>query len=66
MANFADLAFLACPVGMGAMMWMMMRPNKSQNTQSGTASGEGDELQRLRQEVEQLKAANSDRAEPRR
>jgi hypothetical protein len=29
-ASLAPLAVLACPVGMGAMIWMMMRANKSQ------------------------------------
>jgi hypothetical protein len=29
-ASLAPLAVLACPVGMGAMLWMMMRGNKSQ------------------------------------
>lgn len=29
-SSLTPLAFLACPVGMGAMMWFMMRGNKSQ------------------------------------
>ncbi|WP_249011841.1 hypothetical protein [Conexibacter sp. DBS9H8] len=32
------LAFLACPVGMGAMMWMMMRGNRSRPNQQPTQS----------------------------
>ena len=50
------LALLACPLGMGAMMWMMMRGN---NQGSGSQSGPAgdDEVTRLRAEVDQLRAA---------
>ncbi len=44
-------AALACPVGMGAMMWFMMRGHNS----SG-AAGPDDELKQLRDEVETLRA----------
>ncbi len=48
------LPALACPVGMGAMMWMMMRSVKgaSMNDQPQQA-----ELTSLRVEVDQLRAA---------
>lgn len=51
------LAILACPVGMGLMMWMMMRGGKSTDTaaQDPTRTG-ADELTRLRAEVDQLRA----------
>ena len=50
------LALLACPLGMGAMMWMMMRGN---NHGSGSHSGPAgdDEVTRLQAEVDQLHAA---------
>ncbi len=51
------LALLACPVGMGLMMWMMMRGGKSTDatTQDPTRTS-ADELTRLRAEVDQLRA----------
>lgn len=51
------LALLACPVGMGLMMFFMMRSNR-QDAPGGTASG--DELARLRAELDQLRAAQRD------
>lgn len=46
------LALLACPVGMGLMMWMMMR---GQRTDPGQDS-EQRQVAELRAEVEALKA----------
>lgn len=45
------VAALACPIGMGAMMWMMMRGNH------GAAIAEDSEVTRLRAEIDQLKTA---------
>ncbi len=51
------LALLACPVGMGLMMWMMMRGGKSTDTApQDPARTSADELTRLRAEVDQLRA----------
>ncbi|WP_176138442.1 hypothetical protein [Mycobacterium sp. D16R24] len=51
MANVLPLlAVLACPVGMGVMMWMMMRDR------GDTETGQSQELQALRAEIAQLKA----------
>jgi hypothetical protein len=56
------LALLACPIGMGLMMWMMMR---SRNQPAPTSAESSDnELARLRAEVDQLRAEqqpNTDR-----
>jgi hypothetical protein len=49
------LAVLACPVGMGLMMLLMMRGGHGNHN---SAAG-GDEVARLRAEVEQLRAENS-------
>jgi hypothetical protein len=46
------LAVLACPVGMGVMMLVMMRRNR----RGGATASSGDEVARLRAEVEQLRA----------
>jgi hypothetical protein len=56
------LALLACPIGMGLMMWMMMRSRKPPAPTSAESSD--NELARLRAEVDQLRAEqqpNTDR-----
>lgn len=52
------LALLACPVGMGAMMWFMMRGSKSSPAQAKPT--EEAELVKLRAEVDQLRAGQRD------
>lgn len=56
------LALLACPVGMGLMMFLMMRGNKAQQ-----ADPREQEVTRLRAEIDQLRAELRDqpRQEPR-
>jgi len=51
---FYGLALLACPLGMGAMMWMMVRGSHGHD--SGPPAQESSELAQLRAEVEQLRA----------
>ena len=46
------VAILACPVGMGLMMWMMMRGNGGGNSGEG---GGSEQVAQLRAEIEQLK-----------
>jgi len=57
-AVFYGLAVLACPVGMGLMMWMMMRGQKK-NPDGGDASAQGSgsqqQVDQLRAEIDQLK-----------
>lgn len=52
------LALLVCPVGMGLMMWFMMRGSKASPAQP--APNEAGELTKLRAEVDQLRAGQSD------
>ena len=51
----STLAPLACPIGMGLMMWLMMR---GMNNSTGQAQGPADrsEVDALRAEVDALKA----------
>ena len=48
------LALLACPVGMGAMMWFMMR-GQHKPTEGETATKQA-ELVALRAQIDQLQA----------
>ena len=58
---FYAAALLACPLGMGLMMWFMMRGHRQQSPPQliqDPAQGAGDaELARLRTEVDELRAA---------
>lgn len=61
------LAILACPVGMGLMMWLMMRGGKKQpeRTQPGPGPSQTDaELTRMRAELDQLRSEARDRKAP--
>ena len=51
---FYGLALLACPLGMGAMMWIMMRGGHGRG--SAPSVPESSELAQLRAQVEQLRA----------
>jgi len=54
---FYALAVLACPVGMGLMMWFMMRAGRQSHPSAPADSSAGDaELAVLRAEVDQLRA----------
>lgn len=57
------LALLACPVGMGLMMWMMMRGGHKQPSDADDAVKQA-ELTRLQAEVDQLKAAQREGERP--
>lgn len=47
------LVLLACPIGMGLMMWMMMRGGNKEK--SAPLNHQDEEIARLRTEVERLR-----------
>lgn len=52
------LPALMCPLGMGAMMWFMMKGKSQPSDPVAPAGTEQAELARLRAEVDQLRAAH--------
>ena len=63
------LVLLACPVGMGLMMWMMMKmqgPSASGAAESPaeTSVDKQAELIKLRAEIDQLRAERRDDSKP--
>jgi len=66
---FYALAVLACPVGMGLMMWFMMRGGKrsgssASDEQPASPSASDAEVTALRAEVDQLRAEHRDGYRP--
>lgn len=56
--NLAPFALLACPIGMGVMMWLMMRgQDKSTPTDSSAKQAE---LTALQAQIDQLQAQQRD------
>lgn len=55
-----SLALLACPVGMGLMMWLMMRGMKKGNEGKPASPALDAELAKLRAEADQLRAGQRD------
>jgi len=50
--NLSYLFLLACPIGMGLMMWMMMRGNGQQN--QSAAARAGNDVAGLHQQLQAL------------
>lgn len=53
------LALLACPLGMGAMMWMMMRKQAAPSVPEDTQTKQT-ELATLQAQIDQLQAQQRD------
>ena len=54
-ALFYGVAALACPVGMGVMMWLMMRGGNK----AGVDPAGQQQVAQLRAEIDELKAARA-------
>lgn len=63
---FYGLCAVACPVGMGAMMWLMMRGGRSRQSGDNQApmstpdQAAQEELTRLRAELDELREARAE------
>ena len=51
------LVILLCPLGMGVMMWLMMRADKTKPQAPSPEDSTSADVARLRAEVDELRAA---------
>ena len=58
--SLAPFALLACPLGMGAMMWMMMRGKEKEEAPRPDTTAKEAELASLRAEIDQMQAQQRD------
>lgn len=56
---FYGLAVLACPLGMGAMMWFMMRAGKKASGDVAPTEASAAELAQLRADLDRLRAGEN-------
>jgi hypothetical protein len=70
-ASLAPLAFLACPIGMGLMMWLMARGGKKEQPKPSTESERSpsievlkEEHRRLGEQIDWLERPGSESPEP--
>ncbi|MET9819254.1 MULTISPECIES: hypothetical protein [unclassified Streptomyces] len=57
------LLLLACPIGMGLMMWLMMRGGSHTSRRNDSLRGQA-ELTKLRKEIAELRAAQTHTHQP--
>ncbi len=53
------LAVLACPVGMGLMMWLMMRTGKKKSADTTPSAATEAEVAQLRADLDRLRASQA-------
>jgi len=56
---FYALAVLACPVGMGLMMWLMMRGGKKKPADTTASTATEAEVAQLRANLDRLRASRA-------
>ena len=59
----AALPLLACPVGMGVMMWWMSRNGRNHADDAGQVPEQAAEVARLRAELDSLRAVHDARTQ---